>query len=97
MQQPYSNRACTMIETFEDTAPAGQELTAYDKAHVKLYARLLDADADGADWTEAVQILFGLDPAHDPERCRRIHNSHLARARWMTHTGYRHLLRQSPH
>lgn len=58
MQPPHSNRACIMIETFADTAPAGQELTAYDKAHVKLYARLLDADADGADWTEAVQILF---------------------------------------
>lgn len=85
-----------MIETFEDTAPAGQELTAYDKAHVKLYARLLDADADGADWAEAVQVLFGLDPARDPDRCRLIHDSHLARARWMTHTGYRHLLRQ-PH
>jgi hypothetical protein len=95
MQQSRINRACTMIETFEDTAPAGQELTAYDMAHVKLYARLLDADADGADWTEAVQVLFGLDPVRDPERCRRIHDSHLARARWMTHTGYKHLLRQS--
>ena len=95
MQPPHSNRACIMIETFADTAPAGQELTAYDKAHVKLSARLLDADADGADWTEAVQILFGLDPVNEPERCRRIHDSHLARARWMTHTGYRHLLRLS--
>jgi hypothetical protein len=95
MRQPHLNQACAMIETFEDTAPAGQELTAYDKAHIKLYARLLDADADGADWTEAVHILFGLDPEDDPERCRRIHDSHLARARWMTHTGYRHLLRQS--
>jgi hypothetical protein len=84
-----------MIETFEDTAPTGQELTAYDKAHIKLYARLLDADADGADWTEAVRVLFGLEPTREPERCRRIHDSHLARARWMTHTGYRHLLRQS--
>ncbi|AZI35854.1 hypothetical protein NT2_10_00110 [Caenibius tardaugens NBRC 16725] len=84
-----------MIETFEDIAPAGQELTAYDKAHVKLYMRLLDAAAEGADWTEAVEVLFGLDPASDPERCRRIHDSHLDRARWMTHTGYRHLLRQA--
>jgi len=95
MQQSRINRACTMIETFKDTAPAGQELTAYDKAHVKLYARLLDAADDGADWAEAVKVLFGLDPAREPERCRRIHDSHLARARWMTHTGYRHLLRQS--
>jgi hypothetical protein len=84
-----------MIEPFTDIAPSGQELTDYDKAHVKLYMRLLDAAADGADWQEAVQVLFGLDPAREPERCRRIHDSHLSRARWMTHTGYRHLLRQA--
>ena len=28
----------------------------------------------------------------DPERAKRIHDSHLARARWMTENGYRHLL-----
>jgi hypothetical protein len=42
-----------------------------------------------------VRVLFDLDPAREPERCRRIHDSHLERARWMTHTGYRHLLRQA--
>ena len=82
---------------FLDEPPPGQGLTPYDREHMTLYLRLLDAARDGADWREAVQILFGLDPAHDPERCRRIHDSHLARARWMTHTGYRHLLRQSHH
>ena len=80
---------------FLDEPPPGQGLTPYDREHMTLYLRLLDAARDGADWREAVQILFGLDPTHDPERCRRIHDSHLARARWMTHTGYRHLLRQS--
>jgi hypothetical protein len=30
--------------------------------HMALYLRLLDAARDGADWREAVQILFGLDP-----------------------------------
>jgi len=95
MQTWRTNRICIMIEPFTDIAPSGQELTDYDKAHVKLYMRLLDAAADGADWQEAVQVLFGLDPAREPERCRRIHDSHLSRARWMTHTGYRHLLRQA--
>lgn len=84
-----------MIDLFEDTAPSGAELTAYDRAHVKLYMRLLDSAADGADWREAVQVLFGIDPAREPERARHVHDSHLERARWMTHTGYRHLLRGS--
>ncbi len=82
-----------MIAPFQDLAPSGQDLTDYDKSHAKLYMRLLDAAADGAHWEEAVRVLFDLDPAREPERCRRIHDSHLERARWMTHTGYRHLLR----
>ncbi|SDD07013.1 Uncharacterized conserved protein [Bradyrhizobium brasilense] len=85
-----------MIDPFEDTAPSGVELTAYDRVHVKLYMRLLDAAGDGADWREAVQVLFGIDPECEPERARHVHDSHLARARWMTHSGYRHLLRGSP-
>ncbi|SDD06922.1 Uncharacterized conserved protein [Bradyrhizobium brasilense] len=85
-----------MIDPFEDTAPSGAELTAYDRTHVKLYMRLLDAAADGADWREAVQVLFGIDPEREPERARHVHDSHLARARWMAHSGYRRLLRGSP-
>nr|WP_241565292.1 DUF2285 domain-containing protein [Sinirhodobacter populi] len=57
--------------------------------------RLLDAAADGADWREAVEVLFGIDPIREPDRARHVHGSHLARAHWMTHTGYRHLLRDS--
>ena len=55
-----------MIEPFQDIAPSGQYLTDYDKSHVKLYMRLLDAAADGAHWEEAVRVLFGLDPALEP-------------------------------
>jgi hypothetical protein len=40
-------------------------------------------------------VLFGIDPDREPGRARHVHDSHLARARWMTHTGYRHLLRGS--
>jgi hypothetical protein len=79
-------------------APECLSLTPYDHKHLKLYMRLLDAAADGADWREAVSILFGLDPEKDPEEARRIHDSHLARARWMTRHGYRLLLLQNrPH
>jgi len=84
-----------MIDPFEDAAPSGDELTTYDREHVKLYMRLLDAAADGADWREAVQVLFGIDPEAEPERARQVHNTHLARAQWMTHSGYRQLLRKS--
>ncbi|KAB2676077.1 DNA -binding domain-containing protein [Brucella tritici] len=83
------------ILTFLDAPPSSDRLTTYDREHMKLYMRLLDAERDGADWREAVQILFGLDPHRDPTRCRSIHNAHLARAHWMTEHGYRELVRES--
>lgn len=81
-----------MTAFFQDAAPSGDELTDYDSNHVKLYMRLLDATADGADWREVVLVLFGIDPDREPSRARRVHDSHLARARWMTRAGYKHLL-----
>lgn len=81
--------------TFLDEPPSSQGLTTYDRDHMVLYLRLLDSSRDGADWREAVQILFGLNPTDDPKRCRHIHDSHLARARWMTEHGYRELVRES--
>lgn len=82
---------------FLDEPPASDKLTDYDEAHLITYVRLLDAEADGADWEEAVRIIFGLDPARDPKRAEKVHASHLARARWMTRHGYRDLLRASYH
>lgn len=79
---------------FLDEPPDSALLTPYDREHMKLYLRLLDAATDGADWREAVHVLFGLDPACDPERARRVHDTHLARARWMTTHGYRELVRE---
>jgi hypothetical protein len=52
--------------------------------------RLLDADADSADWRDVSRIVLHIDPA---DRARRAFESHLSRARWMTEQGYRHLLR----
>ena len=80
--------------TFLDEPPESSTLTDYDRAHMKLYLRLMDAATDGADWREVVAALFGLDPAHEPERARRVYDSHLARARWMTTDGYRLLVRE---
>lgn len=78
-----------------DEPPQSAVLTRYDRAHMKLYLRLLDAETDGADWREAVELLFGIDPTKEPERASRVHRSHLARARWMTEQGYRQLARET--
>ena len=76
----------------DDGPPLTDRVNAYDEAHLATYLRLLDADEEGADWRDAVRIIFGIDVEADPERARRIHETHLARARWMTEIGYRHLL-----
>lgn len=76
-----------------DTAPTGPDLTGYDQEHLITYLRLLDADADGADWREVASIVLHIDPDKEPGRARRAWESHLARAKWMTKSGYRHLLR----
>ena len=80
------------MPAFEDRPPDGLRVTAYDERHLATYIRLLDADAEGADWQEVVAVLFGLDADQEPERARAVHESHLARARWMTRIGYRYLL-----
>ncbi len=80
---------------FLDAPPISQTLTAYDREHMVLYLRLLDSSRDGADWREAVQILFGLDTAREPQRCRQVHDTHFARAQWMTEHGYRDLVRSA--
>ena len=81
-----------------DAAPTANVLTGYDEQHLITYLRLLDADAEGADWREVARIVLHLDPSHDTERAKAIWASHLARARWMTEIGYRHLLRGgAPH
>jgi hypothetical protein len=76
-----------------DAAPDDLVLTSYDIEHMITYFRLLDANAEGADWREVSQIVLRIDPEAEPARAKRAHESHLARAQWMTHTGYRLLLR----
>ncbi len=85
-------RGILSIPPFEDRPPQLDRVSPYDEKHLKNYIRLLDAEAEGADWREAVAIIFGLDPEKEPERAKLVHDSHLARAHWMTEQGYRHLL-----
>ena len=81
-----------------DTAPESDTLTTYDEQHIITYLRLPDADSDGANWQEVAKIVLHIDPCLEPDRARRAWVTHLERARWMTRTGYRHLLRGgAPH
>lgn len=83
------------IAPFELAPPQSESITAYDEAHFVTYIRLLDANAEGADWREAVHYIFEIDPEADPERARQVHDNHLERAIWMTETGYRLLLEKA--
>jgi hypothetical protein len=56
-------------------------LTGYDHGHLVTYLRLLDADAEGADWREVSRIVLHFDPDCESERARRAFDSHLARAK----------------
>jgi hypothetical protein len=76
-----------------DAAPSDAMLTAYDEEHRVTYLRLLDAVADGADWRDVARIVLHIDPDREPARAKTAFESHLARAKWMTLHGYRHLLR----
>jgi hypothetical protein len=78
-----------------DIAPTERALTPYDEEHAITYMRMLDADAEGADWREVARIVLHLDPDQNMDRARRTFESHLARAKWMSSEGYKHLLRSS--
>jgi hypothetical protein len=73
----------------DNTAPTDAALTVYDEQHIITYLRLLDADAARADWRKVARIVLHIDPDREPHAF----DSHLARAKWMTEHGYRHLLR----
>ena len=75
-----------------DTAPSDSVLTVYDEEHIITYLRLLDANAEGADWREVARIVLHLDPDREPDRARKAFESHLSRAKWMSGHGYQQLL-----
>lgn len=79
-------------DDLRDEPPCEPWLTAYDRAHLQAYIRLLDAAAAHADWREAAALILGLDVEADPDRARRVHDNHLERARWMSQVGYRGLV-----
>lgn len=78
-----------------DTAPDANVLTRYDEQHLVTYLRMLDAEAEGADWKEVARLVLHIDPSRERARAHRAWTSHLARAKWLTENGYRYLLRSS--
>lgn len=68
--------------------PWSERLTAYDRAHLTTYIRILDALADDASAEEMARIILDLDPDRDLETARRAVESHARRARWLTEHWY---------
>jgi hypothetical protein len=76
-----------------DVAPTDSVLTVYDEEHIITYLRLLDAGCRRRGLAKSRADRVHLDPEREPDRARQAFDSHLARAKWMTEYGYRHLLR----
>jgi hypothetical protein len=85
-------RKTTLIPAVVDEAPNSSTLTTYDEEHLLTYLRLLDAEADGAEWDEAALLVLQIDPVREPVRAYRVWEGHLARATWLAEHGYGHLL-----
>ena len=79
----------------DDAPPTGNAITVYDERHFVTYLRLLDAKAEGADWKEVARIVLHRDPAAEEFRSRRCWQSHVERAQWLSHKGYRKILEQA--
>ena len=73
--------------------PDAPVLTEHDRAYSALYLRLLDADAAGIPWQTAARDILGLDPERDRIGARQGFDAFLNRAKWMTTTGYKLLLK----
>lgn len=78
-----------------DIVENSDEITLYDRQHFLTYARLLDAEAGGADWRELARGILLIDPDREPARARRCAENHLARARWIATTGVRTVIQQA--
>lgn len=65
-------------------------VTDYDRAHLLVYAQLLDAAAAGRSETDMIAAILKLAP--DAEGTRNSLARHLARARWMREAGYAQIL-----
>lgn len=74
-----------------DEPPWADEVTQYDEVHMVHYLRLLDAEAEGADWHEVARIILQREPDTDAAGAKRCWESHLRRARWVAALRFRQL------
>jgi hypothetical protein len=91
---PDENAMPPLNPDVADLVPSDPALTAYDEQHAVTYLRILDADAEGADWREVARIVVYVDLDREPNRTREAFENHLVRAKWTTKEGYRRLLQR---
>jgi hypothetical protein len=46
----------------------GEVLTVYDEQHAVTYVRMLDVEAEGADWRQVSRIVLDIDPEREPDQ-----------------------------
>ena len=80
--KPEEPHVADNLLKFWTVCPWSDTLTKYDLENIYLFARLLDAENEGADIDEIARLVFRLKPQHR-DRARRIVSSHLARAHWL--------------
>lgn len=64
-------------------APSDDTVTYYDRQHFLTYARLIDADNEGADWRKSAASILYRDVESEPAAAELCYRTHLARARWI--------------
>ena len=74
-----------------EPAPSGDVVTDYDRAHLQLYIRLLDARSAGASSDDMCRFILEVDPTSDPVGTHKLLKSHLERADWMSSVGFRQI------
>jgi hypothetical protein len=79
---------------FRDSPPEDPTLTDYDRVHLISYLKLLDCEAAGLGWAYAARHIFSLPESKCDSAAELMYAKHLARAEWMTRSGYLELLRE---
>jgi len=65
------------------SCPQSETITEYDRRNIYIYGWLLDGDCAGVPDRDLARSIFGIDAAREPDRARRVVQSHLERARWL--------------